>query len=172
MISMQERQEIIIQYFREGKSQRQISKALGLHRKTVRRVIRRYEELEKRKEANAALDNSTASIALQSAIVSPPKYSTANRGRRKLSEAITNLLDEYIASNAKKRSEGLVKQTMRKIDMHEALESKGFKISYTTVCNYVRHQELKKKEAYIRQVYQPGFSCEFDWAESRLVRHY
>lgn len=166
---MQEKQEIIIQYFREGKSQRQISKALSLNRKTVCRVIKRYEELEEKKGDISTKESTEASIGLQSDIVSAPKYSTANRGRRKLSEAITNLLDEYIASNAKKRSEGLVKQIMRKVDMHETLQSKGFDIGYTTVCNYVSSQLLKKKEAYIRQVYQPGFSCEFDWAESKLV---
>lgn len=162
---MHEKQEIIIQYFREGKSQRQISRDLSLNRKTVRKVIKRYQELEGQNEPKFSQDSSI----LQSDIVSPPKYCTLNRRKRKLNEQVTTLLDEYIASNAKKRSEGLVKQVMRKIDMHAALENKGIEIGYTTVCNYVRHQLAKNKEVYIRQTHPPGFSCQFDWAESKLI---
>ena len=165
---MQEKQEIIIQYFREGKSQRQISRDLSLNRKTVRKVIKRYQELEEQKASVSSEDTRSCS-ALQSDIVSPPKYSTVNRGKRKLNEEVRGLLDEFIALNAKKRSEGLSKQVMRKIDMHEALQDKGIDIGYTTVCNYVSNQLLKSKEAYIRQVHPPGLSCEFDWAESKLM---
>ncbi len=41
-------------------------------------------------------------------------------------------------------------------------------VGYTTVCNYVRSVEYRAQEAYIRQHYEPGVSCEFDWAEVRL----
>jgi len=47
----------------------------------------------------------------------------------------------------------------------------GYQIGYTTVCNYIREQEGKvsNKEAFIRQEYLPGTSCEFDWGEIKLT---
>jgi DNA-binding NarL/FixJ family response regulator len=41
---MVEKQQIIISYLRQGKSQRQIAKELHISRKTVRRYISEYEK--------------------------------------------------------------------------------------------------------------------------------
>ncbi|MEA3378417.1 MAG: IS21 family transposase [Nanoarchaeota archaeon] len=58
---------------------------------------------------------------------------------------------------------------MKKIDIFEYLNEKGFDIGYTTICNYISEKRNKVKEAYIRQVYKPGEVCEFDWGEVKLV---
>ncbi|WP_427339237.1 helix-turn-helix domain-containing protein [Caloranaerobacter sp. DY30410] len=48
MISLQQKAEILLKYFREGESQREISRTLGISRKTVRKYIKEFEEkLEK-----------------------------------------------------------------------------------------------------------------------------
>jgi hypothetical protein len=57
---------------------------------------------------------------------------------------------------------------MKKIDIYEYLLSKGYKIGYTTICNYVRSLEFSGKEGFIKQIYEPGIVCEFDWGEAKL----
>jgi DNA-binding CsgD family transcriptional regulator len=43
MIKLIEKQKIIIAYFREGKSQRQIARQMGLNRRTITKYIKDYE---------------------------------------------------------------------------------------------------------------------------------
>ena len=57
---------------------------------------------------------------------------------------------------------------MKKVDIFEYLQTKGYKVGYTTVCNYIRDYENKGKESFIKQVYQPGEKCEFDWGEVKI----
>ncbi|KAF2956636.1 hypothetical protein AS160_05420, partial [Marinitoga sp. 38H-ov] len=44
MISMDQKRRVIYMYFREGKSQREISRIMGINRKTVGKYIKEYEE--------------------------------------------------------------------------------------------------------------------------------
>lgn len=44
MISLMDKQEIIISHFLEGKSQWQIHRETGFDRKTIRKYINQYEE--------------------------------------------------------------------------------------------------------------------------------
>lgn len=59
---------------------------------------------------------------------------------------------------------------LKKIDILEELHRQGFEIGYTSVCNYICAKENppKRQEAFIRQVYQRGEVCEFDWGEIKL----
>ena len=43
MIRLVQKQEIILSYFREGKSQWDIHRETGIDRKTIRKYIRKYE---------------------------------------------------------------------------------------------------------------------------------
>jgi len=43
MIKLIEKQKIIISHYREGKSQRQIERELGINRKTIRKYIKDYQ---------------------------------------------------------------------------------------------------------------------------------
>ncbi|KUK59587.1 MAG: Putative transposase protein, partial [Bacteroidetes bacterium 38_7] len=52
--------------------------------------------------------------------------------------------------------------------IYDHLLTKGYNIGYTTVCNYIRQKENKTKECYIKQVYSPGMSTEFDWGDVKL----
>ncbi|SJZ83420.1 hypothetical protein [Selenihalanaerobacter shriftii] len=54
---------------------------------------------------------------------------------------------------------------MNKVDIHDYLVDKGYDISYSTVCNYVREHT---KEAYIKQVYKPGKTLQFDYGEVKV----
>ena len=161
MIKMAEKQEIIIRYYREGKSARKISRELGLSRKTVSKYISQYESALAQSQQN---DGQVLNVCL----ITPPRYQTANRSKRCLSQALKKRLDEYWQQNQQKKQQGLRKQVLLKQDIHQALEKDGFKVGYTTVCNYLRAKAKPAIEVFIRQHYEPATSCEFDWAEVRL----
>ncbi|MFH1935982.1 MAG: hypothetical protein ABIK52_00245, partial [Bacteroidota bacterium] len=42
-------------------------------------------------------------------------------------------------------------------------------IGYTVVSDYIRLRKLGHQEAFIRQEYNPGENCEFDWCDIRLT---
>ena len=157
---MSQKQSIIIRYFRQGQSQREISRALGISRPTISKYIRDYEAQQGggKQEKDSELGNS---------ISEPPKYNTSTRKKRKLTTEIIAEIDKHLAKNAEKRRSGLSKQVLKKVDVWEILMDKGYDISYPTVCNYIRAQQ-GKKEAYIRQKYSPASVCEFDWGEVKL----
>ena len=165
MISMYTKQEIIIRKYREGESQRSISRALGISRKTVKKYIDEYEKLVREKQ------NKEEAIGEYMSRV--PEYRQQEvRSKRKLTNEVQEIIDGLLEENRKKLSRGLHKQILKKRDILEEVQRMGYQIGYTTVCNYIREREGKnkgEKESYIRQTCQPGESCEFDWGEVRLV---
>src|SRR5690554_3449185 len=164
MISMYTKQEIIIDSFRQGKSQRTIARDLQINRKTVKKYILEHEAL---------LQSVCSKEAAQSiALSDKPAYNmTVPRQKVKLTTDVQEIIDELLLKNKVKLEEGLRKQMMKKKDIHEELFRQGFDVSYSTVCNYIRFKEKKQisKEAYIRQAYLPGDVCEFDWGEIKLL---
>lgn len=158
---MYTKQEIILRNYREGKSQRQISRELGISRKTVRKYLTQYETSKK---------GVSAQKHLSSILVSPPKYTTGPRSKTVLTKQVKDSIAVLLLENAKKRASGMSKQQLKKLDIHACLQEQGHTISYTTVCNYLREQQGRQNtsEAFIRQHYEPGSSCEFDWAAVKL----
>jgi len=159
---MDTKQEIIRRFFRENDSERKIARDLQINRKTVKKYLRDYLKAKDRCVAEGTQES------LQEYSCSPPVYDTSHRRRRKLTDEIGAIICEQLEDNERKKREGLRKQIKRKIDIHEYLSSQGYRIGYTTVCNYIRDHELSAREAFIRQTYQPGEECEFDWAEVKL----
>ena len=157
---MYTKQEIIIRYLREGKSQRQISRELQISRRTVKRYIDSYSSNAKGADEKGHLHQY---------ISEQPKYCCPNRPKRVLTEEVANLIDQMLEENTRKRASGLHKQVLKKCDILEVLHQKGHKIGYTTVCNYISKKACRSPEAFIRQRYQPGEVCEFDWGEVKLL---
>lgn len=161
---MYTKQEIILLSYREGKSQRQISRDLQISRKTVKRYVEEYEKLQ--------LETIPPSYipSLSGCMTSPPSYKSRAGAKRKLTEEVSAAIDIHLSENESKMTSGLRKQVLKKIDILESLQVQGFEVGYTTICNYIRAKGKKHttKEAYIRQVYQPGSTCEFDWGEVKL----
>jgi len=160
---MDTKQEIIRRYFREFDGARKIARDLQISRKTVKKHLLSYAQ------SKEATDSGLDPTALQDYVSSPPIYDIKNRVKRKLTTEIEGLINSQLDDNQRKRQEGLRKQIKRKIDIHEYVLSQGGKIGYTTLCNYIRDKELRKQEAFIKQVYIPGEECEFDWAELKLT---
>ncbi len=82
MIDMIEKQQIILGYFRQGKSKKQLARELGISPHTVRRYIRKYRE-EIGVEATA-----TDHVLPSAGVVEPPRYDSSNRVKRKLTEQV------------------------------------------------------------------------------------
>jgi len=159
MISMEQKQQIIIQHYRSSKSQREISRALGLSRNTVKKYISQYLS-ETGQDCGGDLQ--------KAGVVKVPRYDSSNREKRKLTEEVVELIEGYLQQNQEKLLTGKSKQRMKGVDIHEALEEMGYQIGYTTVCGYIRTYLKREREVYIRQQYLPGDSVEFDWAEVKL----
>jgi len=155
---MIEKQQIIISYFRQGVSQREISKKMGLNRKTVRRYIHQY------KQEKLGIGDIN-----EIGVVQAPKYDSTNRTKSRLTPSVQDFIDKQLKLNAEKRVNGNFKQCLKAVDIHEALEESGFQISYSSVCNYIRAQKRKGQEVFIRQEYKPGQCAQFDWGFCKLV---
>lgn len=142
MISMKDKSEIIRLHYHEGLSEREIHRRLGFSRKTIKKFIKEY---------NRALSNQQKDPSqMEDLMLTPVKYDTSKRDPRVLTVDIMKLLDECIEQNEIKRRTGLRKQCMLKQDMFTLLESKGYKISYPTVCRYVRAKLKSYDECFIR----------------------
>jgi len=164
MISLMEKQEIILSNFREGKSQWQIHRETGIDRKTIRKYIRDYDSKKRQ-----LLDSDKADKELIADIIAAPKYDSTNRIRRKLSDTMIERVQFFLKENEIKKETGRSKQQKKKIDIYECLIEEGFNISYPTVCNYIRETLSSSKEAYVRQEYQLGEISEFDWGYVNLI---
>jgi transposase len=154
MITMLQKQEIIIRATRQGQSQRSIAKELGISRKTVSKYLKGYE--------SEKTDNT------KKGVITPPKYRSTNRTKKVLTQEVKDYIHKCLADNDVKKSKGNYKQCMAGTDIYDGLIEQGFKISYPTVVRCVRKQKQKSKEVFIRQVYQPGSSSEFDWGYVKL----
>jgi len=160
---MSTKQKIILSRYRDGYSERRIARELGINRETVRRYLAEYEKAREK-----LYDASEADEVLIEEIVKIPKYDSSNRENKKFTNEISQEVDRLLQANEEKRSRGLHKQVMKKIDILEHLHELGYDIGYTTVCNQINKKLVSRKEAFIRQVYKPGDVCEFDWGEVKL----
>jgi len=161
---MSTKQKIIIRRYQLDHSERKIARELQICRTTVRRYIGDYERArEELLNSGRPLDD-----VLIEDLVKPPTYNVFNRGKKKYTEEINKEIDRLLCLNDQKHSQGMHKQMMKKVDIFEHLKQKGFDIGYTSVCYYIGQKQIKRKEAFIRQVYKPGDVCEFDWGEVKL----
>lgn len=160
MISMVERKDIISAYERTL-SMRAVSRELGLSRKTVKKYVMEYLSAK-----------SGGDEALVAYLKSEPSYKSAIREKRALTEDVCRMIDVCLRDNQEKRDRGDKKLCMKATDIHARLKSLGYKVSYPSVCNYIRttlSNADELQECFIRQSYPPGRDCEFDWGELYLT---
>jgi len=163
MISMSTKQKIILRRYRDGDSERKISRELKVNRDTVRKYLQEYEQ-SRQQLSNAEKEDEV----LIEELVKAPKYDSSNRSNQKFTEELSHEVDRLLQINAEKRSRGLHKQVMKKIDILDHLHEQGYDIGYTSICNHINKKLDQRNEAFIRQVYNPGDVCEFDWGEVKL----
>lgn len=162
MINMDKKEQILHYYRIEGLSLREISRKVGLNRKTVTRYVREYEDVTKQ--------DSKEGIDL--CLAQKPTYPSRKTECTKLTEDVTREIEFWLQENARRRQTGMRKQCLKRQDIHRALIEKGFDISYSSVCKYIQRRKAEKskkpKEVFVKQYYEPGEECEFDWGEIKL----
>jgi len=166
MISLNKKRKILLKY-QNGDSISAIAREVGSSRSTVRKYINDYEK-KIVKLKHSAENNDSEVDALVEELSSQPRYDSTGRFKRKLTDEIMDVIDKCLEQNELKLLNRNRKQMMKGIDIYELLKDKDYDIGYTTVCNYIRKTVLKK-EAYIKQEYQPGETIEFDWGEVKLT---
>lgn len=164
MLKLIDKQRIIIKYFNEGKSGRQIEKELHISRKTISKYIKEYQE-----KRGKLMESKSEDRLLIADICQKPKYDSSGRNKIKLTDQVIERINSYLKENEAKKISGRSKQIKKKIDILEALHAEGFDIGYTTVCCAISNIQRKEREAYIRQEYSPGVTAEFDWGEVKIT---
>jgi transposase len=165
MITLLDKQKIILKHYHDGKSQRAIERETGISRKTIRKYIKEYEA----QRATLLKGGNVSEEELIQCIAEKPAYDSSNRKKTKLTEELIERIKYYLQENEKKLAVGRAKQQKKKIDIYEALIDEGFAISYPTICNTIRAIENRRREAFIKQYYSLGEVCEFDWGEVKIT---
>lgn len=158
---MKDKQEIIRLRRISELSESEISRRTGFSRNTVRSYLRQYD----RTQAQHVQGENDSECEF---LFTSPRYSVLNRPRRRLNCSIEQIINSCLDENAVKLSSNRWKQRMLKCDIYDLLREQNHIISYSSVCNYIRSRESKTRESFIKQTYQPGHSCEFDWGEVKL----
>ena len=154
----------IIRLLEAGRSQRSVSRELGLNRKTIGRYWKEHlialEELKQ----------DPTDPTKKEAITACPKYKTQNRQPRKYTAEIDQRVDEILAFDQLKTKQlGTHKQKLTTVSIHEMLISEGFTIAQSTLRPYVRKKLQQKKEAFIKQLYPLAYRAEFDFGEIKCL---
>jgi hypothetical protein len=164
MLKVETSHQIVLLFFREGLSIRKIAKKLKINARTVASRIKEYEDFK----ASPLSDQGKPRSLLNQYLKTGSVYNSANRSKRKLTKDVLAIIDCCLQENDVKRLDGRMKQRLKKIDIHEKILTAGHNISYSVVCEYISKKTAQIQEAFIRQGYAEGSSCEFDWAEIRI----
>jgi transposase/transposase-like protein len=166
MLKMGQKLEVLRMFFVEGKSMHQIASELHMSRNTIRKYIRGFTDSKKE-----LIETGASKFELIENMVEAPKYDSSSRRATVLTDEIKVILISYIKENEFKKKNGNRKMMMTAQDMHEELIEKGYKISYPTVTQYLQKYRENETtyESFIKQIYQFGKVCEFDWGDVKLV---
>ena len=162
MISMDIKQQILHYYRVDGLSLREIARKTGADRKTVTRLINAYE---------AAIKNDPES-GVDDFLATKPKYKPRKYAPKVVKDNLSREIDKWLKENERRRNNGMRKQCLKCKDIHRELISRGFSVSYSSVCKYVRRKKdassPRPKDVYLRIRREAGAECEFDWGEVKL----
>ena len=160
---MGEKQSILHNYFIDGKGIKTIARDMELARNTVRNYVNEFAS--QKAEIIAGGDKYTIIEAMQDT----PRYDTSSRTKVVVTEDVIKFIKNCLDENERKRTTGKQKICQNSADIHRELTEAGYNISYPSVANTVRELSDKRLEAFIKQVYEPGEVCEFDWGEVPLI---
>lgn len=157
----------IIKLKKKGKSDRAVARDLGIDRKTVAKYWKNYKESLDSLSANCS---ETELLKIQEEIVNAPQYDASRRTPYKYNESIDRFLDEILETeNEKSRLLGNHKQHLTNAQIYDMVKEAGFDIGLTVVSDHIKQKRDRKKEVFIRQEYDYGERCEYDFGEVKLV---
>lgn len=156
----------VISRLRKGKSLRQISRELGIDRKTVRNIKNRMVEALENLEN--ATDEKEIEIATEQ-LVLKRQYDSSNRKTRTYTPEVESRMRELLLEEEEKDKRlGPHKQSLTAKAVYEILAEEGHEIKYRTVAHYWAKMKKKTREAFIKQEYALGDRVEFDFGEVKL----
>lgn len=162
MISMDLKQQILHFYRVEEFSLREIARRTGADRKTVTRLVNAYE----------AFINEHPDEGIDGFLAEKPKYKSREYAPQVLREALSGEIDRFLKENDRRRNNGMRKQCLKGKDIHRLLVEKGYNVSYSSVCRYIRKKRDEKSgksgDVFLKIHRSPGEECEFDWGEVKL----
>ncbi len=164
MITLTIKQSIIRLHL-SGESNRAIAIELKMSKDTVNKYVKQYQE--QRQELLKENPDMDLAEVIQT-YVEKPTYKARISSATKATPEVVELVESCISENEKKKFFGRSKQEMKKIDIYEYLQEQGYNISYSTVKRLVRTIEKRHAEAFIRQAYEAGDVCEFDWGTVKI----
>lgn len=106
-------------------------------------------------EYESAIRTDNPEEALSDLLTVQPKYDISKRCPRCLTQEIKDEIGFCLKKNAIKIATGLRKQRILKKDIHQFLLSRGYTISYATVCSYIKNIESRKEKKRAK----PLFGC-------------
>lgn len=163
MIRLGQKQLILQRYFIENCSIKEISREFEVARNTIRKYIREFSK--QKEDILSGSDTYTIIESMQEA----PKYNSSNRKRTVVTDEIIAYVKGCLDENERKCFTGKAKLCQKCTDIHRELGKLGHAISYPTVVSLVRELTDKRREAFIKQHYNPGEVCEFDWGDVPLM---
>lgn len=156
---MQKKQDVLKLHRQGDHSIRRIAKQVGLHRKTVNAYITAFE-LAKAKSEKGDVDDFEFVHTL-------PKQKV-HKGTSVLNWAVIGPIIDGILES----STHIHKKMQADIThIYEELIRQNHEISYSSVTAYIRKKEQSRRqaEAFIKQTYKLGNTCEFDWGDCYLT---
>ena len=167
MLDMINITEILLCKYWDCMGIKKISKKLGHSKNTIQHYLSLYEDFLKTHPSS--LKESLRYRLQIRDFVESIQYKVPERERRVLTPEVIEDIEEYLNDNLQKHELGIVKQDMRKENIHQALVDKGYNISYSSVCKYISSTYGSDYiECYIKQHHDLGRMSEFDWGEVKL----
>lgn len=155
----------ILAMSRQGKSNREIAKILGISRNTVNKYVKEAKRIIN--DIEAETDQSKI-LELQRNLVSEPKR-LGIKTRKVFTGDLEKRFYELIKLDEQRDLDlGSNKQKLSAAHLHRLLIAEGFKVGETTIRNNFRIYKDKKKEAFIRQSYNAGYRAEYDFHEVKV----
>ena len=165
MVTLLMKNEIIALH-RQGKSNREISRRLGISRNTTNKYVKEANELLKQIENEP---DESKRFLLQKKLVSKP-VRKGIRERRVFKGDLKQKFYELLLLDEKRDLKlGQNKQKLTASLLHRTLISEGYKIGITTVQSEFNKYKNRHKEAFIKQDYDPGYRAEYDFHEIKVI---
>ena len=131
---MDQKQQILHHYRVDEDGLREISRKVGVDRKTVRRLIQAFEErLTKDPD-----------LGMEEFLAERPKYKKREYCPRTLTHEITKEIDKRLKKNERRKSMSMRKQCLKRQDVHRQLIEKGMKVKLLKRLQIHRSQEIRK----------------------------
>ena len=148
VVKLVEKQKIILKHL-DGISKRSIADDLHISKDTVNKYVAEYEC----KKTNILRMNLEADPEeLIQEILEEPKFNSANRKPKKITPELIESIEDCLDINEQRRANGMSKQQMKKIDIHDYLvNKKDLDISYSTVKRLIKLIEDRHREAIFQR---------------------